>query len=124
MLSVVSGKCRKYNVYLEPFITSFVQNDVLDRDAASFLHYLVHRIRSTSLLFPDVPDAAEIPNSYNPPKNGCFYYFNPNGSRIRNNRPFSIDEEGNTVHDDEPTTSSCSKKYPNIAKRGTSFIFL
>ena len=59
----------------------------------------------------------------NSPKNGCFYYFQPDGAQVRTNRPFSIGEDKD-VHDDKPTTSNCNKIYPTIAKKGASFRFL
>lgn len=70
------------------------------------------------------PDAAiPIPNSYNPPKNGRAYYFHPHGCQLRKVRPFKIDNKKTENFDDVPE-SFCAKKFPQVAKKGVSYLFL
>jgi len=120
----VYEECRKYNPALEAFLQSFVIDGLLDENAANLLKYICNRIRETEALNPDVSDPLTETIPYNP-KDGSFYYFRPDGAKIRNNRHFSIDDGKSTrVHDDKPTTSSCTKKYPTVATRGASYLFL
>ncbi|XP_066921621.1 uncharacterized protein [Clytia hemisphaerica] len=119
----VYEECRKFNPALEAFLQSFVIDGLLDENAANLLKYICNRIRETEALNPDVSDPLTETIPYNP-KDGSFYYFRPDGAKIRNNRHFSIDDGKSTrVHDDKPTTSSCTKKYPTVATRGASYLF-
>ncbi|XP_066924458.1 uncharacterized protein [Clytia hemisphaerica] len=110
-------ECQKFNIALSNLLAAF--NDrFLDSDVLSLIEYLLERVRSVPE--PDIPPCEVIPND--PSKSGRFYYFRKDGAQIRKNRNFEIGK--GKIHDDEPTTSSCSKRYPIVAPRGTSFLFL
>ena len=120
----VYEECRKYNPALEAFIQSFIIDGRLEKNATSLLTYICSRIRETETDNPDIPDPLTETIPYNP-KDGSFYYFRPDGAKIRDNRHFSIDDgKASRVHDDKPTTSSCTKKDPMVATRGASYLFL
>ena len=63
---------------------------------------------------------------YNPPQTDHAYYFTTSGNQIRFPILFSVDNVANRVknHDDESTTSKCSKKYLSVALKGTTYMFL
>ena len=114
-------ECKKYNPLLGEFIESFASAGCkVDADIISFLACLCKRVNEVATV--ETPTSSPISGSYNPAKHGRFYYFSEQGSQIRRNRLFKIDNSGN--HDDQPTTSNCKKCYPMVAKRGTSFLFL
>ena len=115
------NKCPHYNPLIGEFVQAFTTSDSkIDGDVVSFFNHLSERVH-----VPTVGTAQEctsIPSSYNPSKNGRLYYFSKDGSQIRKNRLFKIDDK--STHDDKPTTSAFTKSYPMVAKRGTSFFFL
>ena len=73
----------------------------------------------------DVPAAPANPilDSYNPPKFGRAYYFDPNGCQVRKARKFTIDSKSNPNWDDISSVQ-CGKRYPQVTKKGTSYLFL
>lgn len=71
---------------------------------------------------PDHP--RPIPNTYNPPKYGRAYYFTEHGCQIREMRKFSIDKDKKNENFDDTPDKECNKSFLEVAKRGTSFVFL
>ncbi|XP_066931667.1 uncharacterized protein, partial [Clytia hemisphaerica] len=69
------------------FLRAFypTQNNVVnaDGDAKAFLVYLLEQKSSLESSDPNVEEAIEIVDSYNPPKLGRFYYFHPDGVQVR-----------------------------------------
>lgn len=77
--------------------------------------------------FKDIQPSPSSPiaGSYNPAKYGRAYYFSEHGSQIRPMRKFPIDGPSNTSanFDDAPDVL-CQKKFPQVSKQGTSYLFL
>jgi len=71
------------------------------------------------------PEEINCIKNYNPPRDGQAYYFNPTGRQLREVRTYSIDLEkkGKINFDDEPE-DSCSKMFPTVTKKGTTYLFL
>lgn len=67
---------------------------------------------------PDEP--LPIVGSYNPPRDGRAYYFTPHGRQLRKMRSFPIDVE----KESSVPSTTCTKKYPVVGKKGTSYLFL
>ena len=113
---------KKYNVYIHDFVNNFTHqpNYAMDEDAKKVLDFLCQK--AISLHQNDIaPEAATpITHSYDPPKLGRAYYFNQSGTQIRESRKFEID--GAKTNDSSQET--CSKKYPQVAKKGSTFLFL
>ena len=64
------------------------------------------------------PEAAlSITNTYNPPKFERAYYFNIEGTQIRETRNFECDDS--KIGDS--SNELCTKKYPQIAKSGSTY---
>eukprot|EP00111_Clytia_hemisphaerica_P020287 TCONS_00059786-protein len=110
-------ECKKYNPALGEFIKSFYDGSVIHSDVKSLLRYLCVRLRDSESLYTLAEPAVEIPDSYNPSRLGRFYYFSETGQQIRTNREFSVEKKNET-------SSTCSKYYPTVAKRGSTFLFL
>uniref|UniRef100_A0A7M5WYX6 SWIM-type domain-containing protein n=2 Tax=Clytia hemisphaerica TaxID=252671 RepID=A0A7M5WYX6_9CNID len=124
IFSDVFLKCAKFNRLLGSFLKSFRLGNKLHIEANKLLQYLCKRVRETHAGYPDVPEAGNF-GDYNPAERGQFYYFSETGQQIRENRNFSINGKSRSgCHDDQPTTSSCNKTYPNKSKKGASFLFL
>ena len=118
----------KFNPTLGNFVLAFNDESTFDRDALSVLIYITETI---DLVHSDDVDAAPpspLDGSYNPPRLGRAYYFTSSGKQLRSVRQFSMDVKGKgqskKTHDDLPTNSSCSKKYPIVAMKGSTFLFL
>ena len=113
---------RKHDTYISQFVCAFVQITPykVDDDAKTLLRYFcqatidIHQgdIRSEA--------ASSITDSCNPPKFGQAHYFNREGTQIRETRKFECDNAkiGDSNHE------ACTKKYPQVAKRGSTFLFL
>ena len=71
----------------------------------------------------DPEPSCPIEGSYNPPKHGVAYYFTSHGCKLREVRSFPIDKESSKNFDDVPDVS-CMKKFPQVSKKGTSYLFL
>ena len=118
-------ECRKFNPSLSAFISAFYVDNTLDNDALNLVKYIYDRIHCIhdSDIKPD--DFLPIDGTYNPPSLGRAYYFSPTGSQVRQARAFGIDcKKPDASHDDAPTTSSCSKRYPMVTRKGSTFLFL
>ena len=120
----IIDECQRYNPSLANFISAFTTDGILDEDAASLLRYIHSKVNE--IHDQDVEPVPPIPqiHSYNPPELGRAYYFTPSGSQVRSTRLFTIDGPTISSHDDVPTTSSCTKNYGKISKKGASFLFL
>lgn len=125
--------CEKVNPRIGSFVSAFHYGQTYDNDAFLFLRHIEEQI--TLIHGNDVaPLEPGNVREYNPPKNGHAYYFSASGNQIRLPRKFSIDgnkdkdgkkkKKKKQNHDDEPTTSNCKKKYPLVALKGTTFMFL
>ena len=99
---------------------------VCPMDVFSLLKHCAEFVLQYHALDIKAEEANPIPMSYNPPKNGRAYYFHPHGCQIRKVRPFSVDKTSTTtpkLYDDLPETV-CNKKYPQVSKKGISYLFL
>ena len=69
--------------------------------------------------------SSPMDGTYNPAKFGRAYYFSEHGSQIRPMRLFPLDKPNNTAHnfDDSPDIL-CQKRFPQVSKQGTSYLFL
>nr|XP_047124683.1 uncharacterized protein LOC124807139 isoform X2 [Hydra vulgaris] len=76
--------------------------------------------------FSDVqPNNAEvIEGTYNPPRYGRAYYFEKHGCQIRKMRLFSADKNSNSNLFDDIPSEICNKVFPQVSKKGVSFLFL
>ncbi|KAH3885518.1 hypothetical protein DPMN_009513 [Dreissena polymorpha] len=65
------------------------------------------------------------PYSYNPAKFGRAYYFTPHGMQLRN-IPINSMGNGGSNYDDTPqnTADQCSKKFPEVGRKGSTYLFL
>ena len=116
--------CRDFNPLLGNFVSAFDYGDAFDNDALVFLRYIDEQIRTTH--GHDVlPAESGSVHDYNPPQTGHVYYFTASGNQIRFPRFFSVGNVANRIknHDDESTTSKCSKKYPSVAFKGITYMF-
>ena len=113
---------RKYNIYISQFVCAFVQTNPykVDDDANNLLRYLCQA--TTDIHQDDIkPEAASfIADTYNPPKFERAYYFNEEGTQIRETRKF----ECNNSKIGDSSNEACTKKYPQVAKSGSTFLFL
>ena len=113
---------KKYNIYISQFVCTFVQTNPykVDDDAKNLLRYLCQA--TTDIHQDDIkPEtASSIADTYNPPKFGRAYYFNKEGTQIRETRKFECD---NSKIGDS-SNEACTKKYPQVAKSGSTFLFL
>ena len=82
---------------------------------------LVNKIHNNDVL-PE--DSSPIPHTYNPPKFGRAYYFASHGQQVRQIRRFNIDSKSNSGNFDDTPELVCSKAFPQVSKKGTSYLFL
>ena len=63
---------------------------------------------------------------YSPLQTGYVYYVTTSDNQIRFPRLFSVDNVANCIknHDDEASTSKCSKKYASVALKVSTYMFL
>ena len=96
-------------------------NDIFDHS-----HYLASFVinMQNSDVPPEPPKV--IDNSYNPPKLGCAFYFERHGMQVQNVRTFSIDfsNKKNEDHFDDKPFDLCTKIFPQISKKGMTYLFL
>ncbi|XP_066918896.1 uncharacterized protein [Clytia hemisphaerica] len=110
----ISEDFEKFNPKLGRFVNTFFETE-LDVDAKAFLgHLLKHKVLCEAA-DPVADEPVELEDTYDPPKLGRFYYFNKEGAQVRKNRNFGEEDEEKPI---------CSKKFPTVAKRGASFLFL
>ena len=113
---------KKCNIYISQFVCAFVQTNPykVDDDAKNLLRYLCQA--TTDIHQDDIKPEAALPigDTYNPPKFGRAYYFNKEGTQIRETRKFECD---NSKIGDS-SNEACTKKYPQVAKSGSTFLFL
>ncbi|XP_057294962.1 uncharacterized protein LOC130623486 [Hydractinia symbiolongicarpus] len=107
-------------------IQSFlVHNGTIPEDTLSFFVHVCERVKSIhSFNTPPAP-TQKLEGTYNPAKYGRAYYFTENGEQIRKMRSFSMDkrEIKDTANDDTPDVR-CRKVYPDVSKKGTTYLFL
>lgn len=117
--------CSRVNPNLGSFIEAFTYENSFDRDAFAFLKHIAEQLQIFQSKNVPPVEVNKI-REYNPPKYGHAYYFTSSGEQIRTPRYFTIDKESKSTknHDDTSTTSKCRKKYPSVALKGTSFMFL
>ena len=115
--------CEKVNPHLGNFVRVFDYGDAFD--ALVFLRYIDEQIWVTHE-HDVLPVEPEKVRDYNPPQTDHAYYFTTSCSQIRFPRLFSVDSVANRIknHCDESTTSQCSKKYPSVALKDTTYMFL
>ena len=65
--------------------------------------------------------ALKIPGTYNPPKYGRAYYFTDHGHQVRQMRRGN--RKHGQIYDDAPDTR-CEKRFPQVSKKGMSYLFL
>ncbi|XP_057302291.1 uncharacterized protein LOC130636556 isoform X1 [Hydractinia symbiolongicarpus] len=71
----------------------------------------------------DAVAAAPLENTYNPPRFGRAYYFTEHGKQLREVRSFPVDTKDQQNFDDTPD-EICQKRFPQVSKKGTSYLFL
>ena len=74
----------------------------------------------------DVPPDPAVPiaDTYNPPKFGRAYYFSSHGCQVRRLRQFPIDARKKGSNFDDSPDAYCLKKFPQVSKKGTNYLFL
>ncbi|CAC5390300.1 unnamed protein product [Mytilus coruscus] len=71
--------------------------------------------------------AVRQPSSYNPERYGAAYYFTASGEKLRDIPIYTMNESAHSKnYDDLPTRSNehCNKIYPEISRRGTTYLSL
>ncbi|XP_057305447.1 uncharacterized protein LOC130642379 [Hydractinia symbiolongicarpus] len=104
---------------------SILRSPFPKRSTLSFFVHVCERVKSIhSFNTPPAP-TQKLEGTYNPAKYGRAYYFTENGEQIRKMRSFSMDkrEIKDTANDDTPDVR-CRKVYPDVSKKGTTYLFL
>ena len=86
----------------------------------SYICRLVAEIHTKNIVADEIKP---IPFSYNPARFGRAYYFTEHGMQVRSMRKFSMDDSRKKNYDDAPTMV-CEKKFPNVTKSGSTYLFL
>lgn len=91
-----------------------------------FFEHLVYRVRQ---IFQDCKEPDQVnpkPGTYNPAKFGRAYYFTPHGQQLRDIPKYSMGNGSSANYDDEPAQleDKCSKRYPEVGRKGTTYLFL
>ena len=109
---------------MSDFVNTFYieENKRLDSDTLDFLIHLVIRVKNVAEGTPTL-QAPEDLLFYYPPKTGIAYYFTNSGAKMRNARKFPIDGKA-MGKDDHLSTATCTKYYPKVARKDTTFMFL
>lgn len=106
-------------------ITTNLSNGIIDPYVKDFITKLVSmREKLEENNIP--PQASSMFDVYNPAKTGRAYYFTDHGNQIRKPRVFSIDRDNEKKKgnfDDTPDVP-CSKIFPNVSHKGTTYLFL
>ena len=95
-------------------------------DMIDFFEHLIERVLA---IFSDCkePDVVNPkPGSYNPAKFGRAYYFTAHGEQIRDIPKYTMGSSSSSNYDDEPAreTEKCYKKFPEVGRKGTTYLFL
>lgn len=95
-------------------------------DTVDFFENLVDRVKEsfTDCKEPDLPNPK--PGCYNPAKFGRGYYFAPHGQQLRDIPKYTMGNSSSINYDDEPArdTEKCYKKFPEVGRKGTTYLFL
>ena len=102
-------------------VGAFMTNVVLHENVRTFLAYLVDTTEKLHINDPHPAPCEKIEGSYNPPKNGCAYYFEEDGHQIRRNMPFTIDKEREKK---KPSDEDCTKIFPRVTKNGVTYLMV
>nr|XP_047139907.1 uncharacterized protein LOC100198017 isoform X1 [Hydra vulgaris] len=99
-------------------------NNTPSGDIVLLIQYCSNFVKKIHLV--DVPPkkAEVIEGTYNPPRFGRAYYFEKHGSQIRKMRMFSADKSANNNLFDDVPSEICNKVFPQVSKKGVSFLFL
>ena len=92
-------------MHMSTFMTPFLDQGQHIIHALGLIRYVVDTLETLSFVEPESTHPTS--GSYNPPKNGCAYYFMGHGEKLRDACRFTIDKETS----DGPTTHSCSKNF-------------
>lgn len=127
-LSESNNEIRRFNIYLSNLIeatrreSTTVQQHVLD-----LVKYLIQRVQELCALSITPEPPCPLPSTYNPPKNGRFYYFSETGEQLRQPRLFAKDmkkkKKKSSTYDDVPDGKHCHKTYGKVRKGSPSYIF-
>ena len=121
----MADQMRFYNKKVSDLLHLKNSRNSLPEEALLLLQYcceLVLEIHKS-----DVPEDEMVIESetHNPAKFGKAYYFTNHGCQIRKVRGFSIDQDREKdVNFDDTPRNLCSKKFPQVSKRGVSYPFL
>ncbi len=85
---------------------------------SEFMKALVRRIVYVHSTDKQTADGDVIVEEYNPETQGRAYYFTSHGGRLRDLPKYNISKQK------ERTPSECRKLYPEVAKSGTTYLFL
>ncbi|XP_065653453.1 uncharacterized protein LOC136080565 isoform X2 [Hydra vulgaris] len=99
-------------------------NNTPSGDIVLLIQYCCNFVKK--IHFVDVPPkiAEVIKDTYNPPRFGRAYYFEKHGCQIRKMRMFSVDKSSNNNLFDDIPSEICNKLFPQVSKKGVSFLFL
>ena len=91
----------------------------------AFLEYLMLRIELVHSTNREIPDAREIPDTYNPGSGTC-YYFSESGNQLRKMPTYKVSRPGKKKnYDDAPEVDDpCTKLYPSVSFGGFGYMFL
>ena len=92
---------------------------------AQFVLGLINKLRQTHENDHQTPHPDPIPGTYNPERFGRAYYFTSTGEQVRNMPMYDINSKCSSAnYDDPPSSESCQKKYPEVSRKGTAYLFL
>ncbi|XP_047139988.1 uncharacterized protein LOC124815374 [Hydra vulgaris] len=99
-------------------------NNTPSGDILLLIQYCCNFVKKIHISDVEPNNAEVIEGTYNPPRYGRAYYFEKHGCQIRKMRVFSADKSSsNNMFDDVPS-EICNKLFPQVSKKGVSFLFL
>lgn len=116
---------KKCNVKLATLISDAKDEDQeVQQHICKLVRYIMARVKELKDISIPPENALPIPDSYNPPQKGRWYYFNEKGQQLRETRQFSKDTKAaSTTYDDVPEGKHCTKSYPKPSDSAPSYIF-
>nr|XP_047137215.1 uncharacterized protein LOC105847614 isoform X3 [Hydra vulgaris] len=99
-------------------------NNTPSGDIVLLKHYCCNFVKKIHFVDVQPQNAEVIKDTYNPPRFGRAYYFEKHGCQIRKMRMFSVDKSSNNNLFDDIPSEICNKLFPQVSKKGVSFLFL
>lgn len=119
------SKMRTYSYELSHLVeTSLSTDESTLNSCLSLISYCAEFVKICHI--NDVKADPPVPmlSSYNPPKFGRAYYFTDHGNQVREMRRFPIDGVNKTAIFDDAPDIRCEKRFPQVSKSGSSYLFL